>query len=126
MSLTDQFKKELAVIKTAKLTFLVGFVVLTILIGWGEYSFGFKEWLASKDGIIKDKNETIEGLKQKLIDAQKIPAPPEPKKPSKSFPKIEQHATDSNCSNVVAGRDAKLDCSPAKENKDAPGIPDKH
>ena len=32
---------------------------------------------------------------------------------------IEQKATDSTCSNVIADRDAKVDCSPGLENKDA-------
>jgi hypothetical protein len=33
---------------------------------------------------------------------------------------IDQTATDSNCSNVVAGKDATVDCSPSPENKNAP------
>src|SRR5438046_1157604 len=76
--LMDLFKEELDVIKSNKLSFVIGFVVLAVIIGDGEYSFVFKEWLAgkdvtisSKDAIIKDKNETIENLKQRLEEAQK-------------------------------------------------------
>ena len=71
MDLADQFEAELRVIKGAKLTFLIGFVVLAALIGYGEYSFLFKELLARKDGIIKDKSEVIDQLRQKLIDTSK-------------------------------------------------------
>jgi hypothetical protein len=39
---------------------------------------------------------------------------------SASSPAINQNATDSTCSNVHAGRDAAIDCSPSTENKDAP------
>ena len=35
-------------------------------------------------------------------------------------PSVNQNATDSSCSNVNAGRDAAVNCSPSTENKDAP------
>src|SRR5258707_13232287 len=59
MSLAEQFKEELAMLKKAPLTFVVGFIVLAVLIGWTEYSFGFKE-------ILTFKNSQIETLKEQL------------------------------------------------------------
>ena len=35
-------------------------------------------------------------------------------------PAINQSATDSTCSNAKAGKDVAINCSPPKENKDAP------
>jgi hypothetical protein len=38
-------------------------------------------------------------------------------------PMIKQDSQDSNCSNVIAGRDATLNCPPPSENKNAPKQP---
>jgi hypothetical protein len=37
-----------------------------------------------------------------------------------SAPAISQQATDSTCSNVSAGKNANVNCSPSTESKDAP------
>ncbi len=65
MGLPEQFAEELAVIKKAPYTFIIGFVVLAALIGAGEYGL-FKESLARKDSVIKDKDDFITTLKDKL------------------------------------------------------------
>ncbi len=40
---------------------------------------------------------------------------------------INQEATDSDCSNVTAGKDATVNCPPSTENKNAaPSAPQKH
>jgi len=54
------------------------------------------------------------------------PAPKPPTSEQQPGQKIDQKATDSNCSNVIAGRDAKVDCSPGAENKDAKKHPPKN
>jgi hypothetical protein len=61
----DLFKEELASIRSAKLTFLVGFVVLAAVIGYSEYSL-FKEALSRKDDVINDKSDLIDTLQRKL------------------------------------------------------------
>lgn len=90
MGLSEQFGEELGMIKKAPRTFLVGFVALAVLIGWTEYSFGFKELLSHKDDLIRDKDDTIKGLQQKLETAQKAPpSTPRPaptSQPSKQAP----------------------------------------
>jgi hypothetical protein len=42
---------------------------------------------------------------------------------SNGTPSLNQNATDSNCSNVNAGRNATVNCSPTPESKDAPKSP---
>lgn len=64
MSLYDLFKDELDTIKKAPRTFTVGFIVLAILIGVGEYSF-FKEMLSSKDDVIGTLKQELETSKIK-------------------------------------------------------------
>jgi hypothetical protein len=39
--------------------------------------------------------------------------------PSSSTPTIKQKAEDSNCSNVIAGGDANVNCPPAEEKSNA-------
>jgi hypothetical protein len=91
MNIGDLFNNELTGIREAKFTFLIGFVVLAIGIGYAEYSLVFKELLLSKDNVIKDKNETIETLKQKLVDAQNIgPSSRPPAEPKIAQPKTER------------------------------------
>jgi hypothetical protein len=85
MNIGDLFNNELTGIREAKFTFLIGFVVLAIGIGYAEYSLVFKELLLSKD-----KNETIETLKQKLVDAQNIGSSSRPP----AEPKIAQPKTE--------------------------------
>jgi hypothetical protein len=86
MNTGDLFNNELTAIREAKFTFLIGFVVLAIGIGYAEYSLVFKELLLSKD-----KNETIETLKQKLVDAQNIgPSSRPPAEPKIAQPKTER------------------------------------
>jgi hypothetical protein len=67
----DLFQEELRAIKSAKFTFLVGFVVLSVMIWYAEDSWVFRPRLADKDAIIKDKNELIEDLSNRLDDARK-------------------------------------------------------
>ncbi len=66
MGLADQFKEDLEAIKKAKLTFLIGFLALAALIAWSEYSFIFKEVIARKDDVIRDKDATITTLRGQL------------------------------------------------------------
>jgi len=60
MTVLDQFKEELDIIRKARFTFTVGFIVLAIVIGVGEYSFIFKEWLARKDDVIGTLKQQLE------------------------------------------------------------------
>jgi hypothetical protein len=53
-----------------------------------------------------------------FLIARRIRAPASQSVPQQS-PVIEQHANDSPCSNVVAGKDAAINCSPVPENGDA-------
>lgn len=41
-------------------------------------------------------------------------------RPNAASPTVNQQATDSTCSNVSAGKDATVNCSPSTESKDAP------
>jgi hypothetical protein len=45
--------------------FIVGFVVLAFLIGWAEYSFGFKELLTYKDSQIQTLRDQLEAERRK-------------------------------------------------------------
>jgi hypothetical protein len=56
-------------IRKAKLTFITGFLVLSVFIGWVEYKYIFKERLSLQE-------ELIDSLKQKL--QQKSSARAEP------------------------------------------------
>ena len=51
-----------------------------------------------------------------------VPTPHQPAQTTtpKSQPVIEQKATESTCSNVVAGKDANINCSPEQEKPNVP------
>lgn len=80
MGLQEQFTEELAVIKRAPITFFIGFVVLAVCIGVGEYQFFVKESLARKDDAIRAKDDLIKTLQDKL--ATKAPTTAAPDKPT--------------------------------------------
>ena len=70
MPLFEEFKEELALIKSAKLTFLTGFIVLAGLIALGEYQL-FEALLSSKNEIINTRDQTIGDLRRQLEADQK-------------------------------------------------------
>jgi len=49
-------------LKKARLTFAIGFIVLAFIIGWAEYSF-FKEVLAYKNSQIETLKEQLRSTK---------------------------------------------------------------
>jgi hypothetical protein len=78
-NLVDMFNEELRTIRKNPLTFVVGFLVLAVLIGWGEYTFVFKELLNLKD-------EKIRSLQDKKGEMnQPIPAQASPTGPATTF-----------------------------------------
>ena len=52
--------------------------------------------------------------------------PTQPHQGIPTIPTIDQHAKDSDCSNVVAGRDANIDCSSSEKAHDHKQAPNKH
>lgn len=113
MSLAELFSDELSAIKKTPITFGVGFTVLAILIGLGEY-WVFKEVLDYQRSEIETLRTTIKESKGES-------------RRQDSWPVVTQTSTESDCSNVVAGGSPTINCTHSGKELDAKNpTPKKH